>query len=108
MNKKNSNKQKILNKAKNDMKKEELKELRIKGQSLAYVVFLILGGSLMIFDFFMGKDPNEVLTLVWGVTAATSFNKYKMYKQKLDLVLFVVATLACISSLTLYIMSTIK
>ncbi len=101
-------KNKILEKSRKEMPKEEYEQVKSKGINIGYYIFSALFIFLIIFDFVNGKDIYEIMTLFWGLFAGLAYSKYKTYKHKSTLIGFVCSIIACLGFLANYVIHVLE
>ncbi len=81
------NKEKILEKGKKEMAREEQEQVILFGTRLGSIVFASLAGVYVLLDFQWGKHFSfDVFSLVLVQSACMDFSKYYIYRKKLHLV----------------------
>lgn len=96
------NKDKILEHARNEKLDEGIDNARNKGFRAGYIMFLLLIAVLMIFNIFNKQTNYDLMSLAWGFVTMISYSRYKFSHEKIDLVSFMAALVACLGFLLGY------
>lgn len=75
---------------------------RLKGEA-CLVTFMLL---LMVYNFFKGIPSYDLMTVFWAYMSVTNFYKYRVNRQRLELVTSVAALIAALGFLVSYILQT--
>lgn len=100
------NKEKILEKIKEE-KDEGIKHFKRVGLDLGYRVYILISFIILIFNMYLKKNTNDILSLLMAFIATDGYSRYKFSKNKRHLITITVASIACISYLTLYIIKSL-
>lgn len=101
-------KEEILKKARNEKRDEGFDYARKKGLSFGYKIFLVLHIILLTFNILIGQNSYALLSLFWGFIGAESYTKYRFSKEKVELVSCVASSIACITFLVSYFLSSLR
>lgn len=96
-------KEKILEKARNEKVDEGIENAKNKGLSFGYKVFIFLNIILIIFNLFMGQNSYDLMSLFWGFVGAEAYSRYKFSKEKVELISLIGSLMACAGFLACYI-----
>ncbi len=102
------NKEQILAKSRQEMPKEEYKQVRAKGEHIGSIIFVIMCVILIGFNFFTNQAIREVETLFWAFFAGLVYSKYRTYKSKLTLIAFICSILASLGFLAQHVISVLN
>ncbi len=93
-------KEKILERSRSSMAKEERSFAETEGIKIGFIVFTVLYLVLVIYNYSIARrtDVYEISALFWTFMASINYQKYKSLdkKRKLYLVTFIISTLAAI------------
>ena len=97
-------KEKILEKARNEKTDEGFDNAKNKGLSFGYKIFLVLNIGLIIFNLFMGQNSYALMSLFWGFVGAEAYSRYKFSKEKVELISLIASSIACVGFLINYLL----
>lgn len=97
-------KEKILEKARNENKDEGLDNAKNEGLTIGYKIFLVVNTTLILFNLFKGQNSYAIMSLFWGFIGAEAYSRYKFSMKKIELVPLIGSSIACIGFLINYIL----
>ena len=95
---------------------ESNKQARIRDEGTEFVdnrarrkgefVLMCLMVFLMVYNLLKGIQSDDLMAVFWAYTSVIYLHKYKVYRQKTDLVATVAAMVAALANLLLYFLHT--
>lgn len=102
------NKDEILAKSRKEQHDEGFVDAENRGQKIGISAFCLVFGFIVLFNFFNGESSYAPMAMFFAFIAAKSYPGYSFTNNKWYLVTVVVSVIACIASLSSFIITTLR